>query len=36
MHNNPIRGFIFDLDGTLVTSDLNFTKNERKGRLSYR
>ena len=32
MYNNPIKGFIFDLDGTLVTSDLNFTKmKERVG-----
>lgn len=32
MHNNPIKGFIFDLDCTLVTSDLNFIKmKERVG-----
>ena len=32
MYKNPIKGFIFDLDGTLVTSNLNFTEmKERVG-----
>ncbi|CAI8240501.1 MAG: Phosphoglycolate phosphatase [Glaciecola sp. HTCC2999] len=26
MYKDPIKGFIFDLDGTLVTSELNFTE----------